>query len=39
MFLLSFFEVEVSEERLFPLALTDSGSSFETPFFSNVSLA
>ena len=38
-FLVSFFEVEVNVERLFPLALTDSDSSFEMPFFSNVSLA
>ena len=34
-----FFKVEVNVERLFPLALTDSDSSFEMPFFSNVSLA
>ena len=34
-----FFEVEVNVERLVPLALTDSDSSFEMPFFSNVSLA
>ena len=34
-----FFEVEVNVEWLFPLALTESDSSFEMPFFSNVSLA
>ena len=38
-FLVSFFEVEVNVERLFPLALTDSDSSFKMPFLSNVSLA
>ena len=39
MILVSSFEVEVNVERLVPLALTDSDSSFEMPFFSNVFLA